>query len=138
MAELLELPLHHSLVVLQICQTHRLWSSTSSYAHYRQSKMPDDPTPMEKALADRQPAQTDTAISKALQLIKDGDRPTVPIRTYDDPNRLYEEVLKAQGGPPLTDGAVGVVPVDKSAIYINSKSTEYQNPYMLASKLMHE
>lgn len=80
----------------------------------------------------------DPAVQRAIALLAEGDRPTVPVRLYDDPDKVYDEALKKFGGPKLSPNAVGVVPFDKSAIYINKKSKEYGDPYTLASKLAHE
>lgn len=66
------------------------------------------------------------------------ERPTVPVRLYDDPARLYEETLRKIGGAPLTSGAVGVTPRDASAIYIKAGTPEHKDLYQLASKLAHE
>lgn len=83
-------------------------------------------------------AHEDPTVQRALTLLKDDDYPTVPVRTYDDPKKLYAEVLQKLGEPELTPNAVGAVPLDKSAIYINTKSQAYTDPYKLASKIAHE
>jgi hypothetical protein len=99
--------------------------------------MPDKPE-LENLLLSRPAPPQHPMIVSAINLMSEGDRPTVPVKTYDNPDRLFEEVLKRFGNVKLSKNAVGVVPIDKSAIYINSNSKEFKNPYMLASKLRHE
>ena len=102
-----------------------------------------DMTPLEETLIAQEQApkpaeDVDPRIGKALELLDEGSRPTVPVKLYDDADKLYEEVLKRFGGDKLSPNAIGVVPFDKSAIYINRKAQEYNDPYLLASKLAHE
>jgi hypothetical protein len=98
--------------------------------------MPEQ-SPLEEALLNRQP-QEDPTVTAALRLLPDNYKPTVPVRLYDNPDRLFEEVLKRFGPARLSKNAIGVVPIDGSAIYMNRNSKEFKDPYQFASKIAHE
>jgi hypothetical protein len=97
--------------------------------------MPDQ---LEDLLLQRPATPEHPSVTAALKLLAGKFKPTVPVKTYDDPDKLFEEVLKRFGPTKLSKDAVGVVPLDNSAIYINSRSKEFRSPYQLASKLAHE
>ena len=102
--------------------------------------------PLEDALIENEVAQQlaesdDPKIRAAMKLLSKDDRPSVPVYTYDDPEKLYEEVLKKWGdGLKPSPNNVAITLPDRSAIYVNKKSKDYNTstPYVLASKLAHE
>jgi hypothetical protein len=85
-----------------------------------------------------QSEQVDPLVQKAFALLDQKSRPSVPVRLYEDPEQLWRDVLSKGGQRHLTANAVGAVPDDKSAIYISKRFAEANDPYMLASKIIHE
>ena len=82
--------------------------------------------------------QLDKQIKAALELLGADERPTVPVRIYTDPEKVWREVLLPLGQRRLTPKAVGFTPDDHSAIYFKQGSDDYNDMYKLASKIIHE
>lgn len=80
----------------------------------------------------------DVNLYNAAKLLKPEERPTVPVRLYDDPDKLYREELQPSGGVPLSARAVGVTPRTGDRMFLKRPSMEYNDPVLLASKLAHE
>lgn len=100
--------------------------------------MPQQINALEQQLMQRETPKQDPTIENAIGLLSDDEKPTVPVETYHDPKKLFEEVLKKFGPTKPSSKAIGIVPYDKSKIYINKNAEEYNDPYRLASKLVHE
>jgi hypothetical protein len=75
----------------------------------------------------------DTKLYGAASKLKPEDRPTVPVRLYDDPEPIYK-----QFGYRPNKGAAGLVGGNKDTIYINRKNSAYKDPTSLAAILGHE
>lgn len=61
------------------------------------------------------------------------ERPTVPVRTYDDPKEAYEAI----GSAPNYDSSAFVGP-NKDAIYVNKTKDGYKDLNRLAAIMGHE
>lgn len=77
-------------------------------------------------------------LMRAAILLQPQERPTVPVRLYTDPDKLYKDVLQPLHTPPLTKNATGVTTDDKKTIYINRNADAFNDPALLAGMLAHE
>lgn len=80
----------------------------------------------------------DKNLYNAATLLKPEERPTVPVRLYEDPNKLYTEELQNIGGRVPSANAVAIAPPDRKHIFVRKGTMEYADPKLLATKLGHE
>lgn len=74
----------------------------------------------------------DERLYNAAAKLRPEDRPTVPVRLFDDPKPVYQKF----GMPP--HNADGLVGPDKDTIYVSRKRPSYGNPESLAALMAHE
>lgn len=75
----------------------------------------------------------DARLYKAATLLKPEDRPTIPVRLYDDPDKAYAP-LGRKGNPR----ARAFTMPDRSAIHVYRKNPDFNYPHRLAAILAHE
>lgn len=85
----------------------------------------------------------DKNLYNAAKLLAPEERPTVPVRTFDDPLPVYEEIHRQLGLRAPTKAGIGraasaVTLPDHSMIYVNRNSPDYKNLGQLATALGHE
>jgi Zn-dependent protease with chaperone function len=86
----------------------------------------------------------DTTLYKAASMLRPEERPTVPVRLYDDPEPIYRQIYQqlgqavAEGSHVGNKNSTAVTTPDGKTIYVNRNSSTYKDARKLAATLAHE
>jgi hypothetical protein len=87
--------------------------------------------PLEQELIRREAEHADPAVARALALLLEEERPTVPIRVIDPDPKLYP-IFR------IRPNAEGITDQRKREIFVNRKAPSFGDDALLASVLAHE
>lgn len=106
--------------------------------------MPDYGALIQQLIADSGLLQyPDKNLYNAAKLLAPEERPTVPVRLFNDPLPVYSEIHRQLGLAMPTKAGIGrpasaITTPDKKIIYVNQNGPDYKNLGQLATALAHE